>query len=72
MFGDDIARGVMRGLEASGLHEHLQARDKRIAELEAFEKSIRHAAQLFDDGFANWGETQVREAVRHLDKLRGK
>lgn len=41
----------------------------RVAGLEAFVKSARHALQLFDDGYAAEGEVQLRAALAHLDKL---
>jgi hypothetical protein len=65
-----IAEGCTSSWPRDWFESELDARDERIAQLEAFEKSIRHAAQLFRDGFASSGESQVLETVRHLDKLR--
>ncbi len=41
-----------------------------LADLERFVKSIRHAQQLFADGFSQSGEEQVYAAVRQLDGIK--
>lgn len=54
------------------LEQILTERDTRIAELEAFVRSIRHARQLIVDGFTSTGVTQIDESLRHLDREKPK
>lgn len=42
--------------------------DRRIAQLEAFVKSIRHASVLFSDGYMSEGIAQINASLDHLSR----